>query len=337
LPPIRTHTVQIVDELHFTGGLRGRRQGSGWLIGPLRVDGAFVEMGPVPETHISIVAAELRVRAFGADETLLGDPHLPTRIWRPFVGLEATSGLPTELWGNIAHHAAAAADEDYSALARYVSVCLRASDIRLRDISDGYGAQLLSALTNGAEVGHPFENIPLADLHLAIHSFVAEMGAARDYLAAIVGRQLGAPTSKDSLARLIDWLGADARRTAASQPAAVALTRGWADAEDPWLKQLTDYRNLFLHRGPMGARGFESAPRLAASATRHGEVRTLVLPIPRRLEGPDTVDALTQFVRLHWQMFQLAADLAAVASYASTPIVITSADIVDEPQPPSLR
>ncbi len=332
---IKTQTVHMVDELHFTGGLRGRRNGPGWLIGPLLVEGRIVEMGPVPETRINGVAAELGVRVFGADETMLGDPYLPTRIWRPFVGLEATSGLPTELWGNIAHHAADAGDDDYSALARYVAVCLRASDIRLRDISDGYGAQLLSALASGAELGHPFENMPLADLHLAIHSFVAEMGAARDYLAAIVGRQLGAPASKDSLARLMDWLSADARKAEAAQPTALALSRGWADAEDPWLKQLTDYRNLFLHRGPMGARGFESAPRLTATATRHGEVRTLVLPIPRRLGGPDTVDALTQFVRLHWQMFRLAADLAASASYVSTPTVITSADIIDASEPPS--
>jgi len=330
MSPITYQTVQIVDTLHFTGGLRARRNQGGWMVGPLLKDGDLVDVGPVPEDQINAVAAELGVRTFGADETILGDRYIPPRIWEPFVGLKPTPGLPTELWANIAHHAANAGDEGYGELARFVAVCLRAADIRLRDISDGYGAQLLSALNNGTKVGHPFDNMPLADLHLAIHSFVAEMGAARDYLAAIVGRQLGAPANKDSLARLIDWLAADARAAEATQPVSVALMEGWIDETDPWLKQLTDYRNLFLHRGPIGARGMNSAPRLATYATRYGEVRILVLPIPRRLEGPETVDALVQFVRLHWQMFHLAADLALLSPYPRTTQVVTRADMVED-------
>lgn len=330
MAPITYSTVQIMDTLHFTGGLRARRYQDAWMIGPLLKDGDLVDMGPVLESQINTAAAELGVRVFGADEEILGDPYLPTRIWEPFVGLKPTPGLPTELWANIAHHAADAGDECYGELARYTAVCLRAADIRLRDISDGYGAQLLSALHSGTKVDHRFENMPLADLHLAIHSFVAEMGAARDYLAAIVGRQLGAPASKDSLARLMDWLEADARQVEAAKPVSLTLMKGWVDADDPWLKQLTDYRNLFLHRGPIGARGMESAPRLAALASPHGEVRTLVLPIPRRLEGTETVDALVQFIRLHWQMFRLAADLAALSPYPTTPKVVTRADMIDD-------
>mgnify|MGYP000427481395 CR=1 FL=1 len=325
---IKTSTVQCVDELHFTGGLRGRRKSGEWTIGPLPKDGVAIEIGPFPESQITKVASELGVRAFGADEIILDDPHLLTRVWEPFVGLKPLPGLPTELWGNIAHHASRAGDENYATLARYITVCLRAADIRLRDISDGYGAQLLSALVNGTKVGHRFENIPLADLHLAIHSLVAEMGAARDYLAALVGHQLGAPSTKDSLARLIDWLSADARSEEAKDPAARLLMAGWNDETDPWLKQLTGYRNLFLHRGPMGARGIESAPRLEAFASPYGEVRTLILPIPRSSESEHTVDALTQFVRLHWQMFRLAADLAGRASYPMHSVVVTSDDII---------
>lgn len=325
---ITTHTIHSVDELHFTGGLRGRRRQGGWMIGPLVIDGAFVELGPVPEPEINRVASQLGVRVFGADEIILDDPHLPTRIWQPFVGLKPEPGLPTELWANIAHHALLAGDEGYASLARFTAVCLDAADIRLRDISDGYGAQLLSALHNGMQVGHPFENIPLADLHLAIHSLLAEMGAARDYLAALVGRQLGAPSNKDSLARVIDWLSADARAQEAAQPIARALLQGWTEPKDPWLKQLTEYRNLFIHRGPIGARGFESAPRLKSFSSPHGEVRTLELPIPRQLAGAATVDALTQFIRLHWQLFHLAAELACLSPYPRTPMVVSSSDIL---------
>lgn len=325
--PISTQSVQIVDEVHFSGGLRARRNKFGWMIGPMLVEGSIVEMGPVLEQDMNAVAKELQVRALGANETILGDPYLPTRIWEPFVGLKPTPGLPTELWSNIAHHAAQAGDQRYSSLARYTDSCLRAAGIRLRDISDGYNSQLLSALNRGIQVGHPFRNIPLNELNLAIHSFVAEMGAARDYLAAIVGRQLGAPESKDSLARLDGWLNSNTRSTELNKPAAQMLMQGWTDVTDPWLKQLTEYRNLFLHREPMGARGVESAPRINSFKSVHGEVRTLILPIPQSLEGLGTVDALTQFFRLHWQMCHLAANLANVSPYPSTPRRITSTDI----------
>jgi hypothetical protein len=315
--------VQTVDTLHFTGGLRGVRAEGGWRLGPFLRDDRLAELGPVREVDIKATAVELKVHIFGADEAVQLEPHLISRIWRPLVGLEARGKLPADTWANIAHRASEAGDEVYAQLARYLSVCLRASDIRLRDISDGYGTQLLAALAKRTEVGKRFANLPLADIHLAIHSFVAEMGAARDYLAAIVGRQLGAPASKDSLARLVDWLEADARKEQAATPVALALTKSWPeDAKDPWLRQLTAYRNLFLHRGPMGAQGMGSAPSLVAADSSFGEVRSLLLPIPRRDEAEDTIDALTEFVRLHRQMLHLAADLADHSPFPGTPRVV---------------
>lgn len=324
---ITRRTIRTIDELHFTGGLRGNRREGGWQIGPLLRDGNLVDMATVADEQIQAVAEDFGVRVFAADETTFEDPDLPIRIWRPFVGLDPDRELPTETWANIAHHAMDASDQEYSSFARYVAVCLRASNIRLRDISDGYGAQLRSALNNKTEIGHPFENIPLDNIYLAIHSFVAEMGAARDHLATIVGRQLGAPSNKDSLARLFDWLDADARREQAAHPAAKSLISGWTDQDDPWLRQLTDYRNLFLHRVPMGARGFEAAPRLIARESRHGEIRTLALPIPRQLDYDEAVDALVQFIRLHWQLFHLAAELAGMSRYPATPRIITRKDL----------
>lgn len=307
------------ETIHFPGGLRSESTEDGWIFGPVIRGADLVSLGPFPDEHIQPVLETLGLRPFGSDRTLLDDPHLPTRIWRPFVGPELEGNLPSETWASIGLHAENAGDSGYATLARYIAVCLRASDVRLRDLSDGYRAQLLSALRSRIPPGHAFDNLPLSDIHLAIHSLVAEMGSARDYLAAVIGRQIGAPPKKsDSLARLIDWLEKGPGRDHQDDPLVVEFLQGWRNADDPWLKQLTDYRNLFLHRGPMGARGFESAPRLAERDTAQGKLRTLDIPIPRYIDSEEMVDALMLFIRLHWLIFNLAAQVASRSPYPST-------------------
>jgi hypothetical protein len=315
------------ETIHFPGGLRSQSIKEGWVFGPIFKNNGLVGLGPFPDEQIEPLLTDLDARPFGSDTTLLDDPYLPTRIWRPFLGPHLEGNLPTETWASISYHANEAKDKEYATLARHVSICLGASNVRLRDLSDGYHTQLLSALHNKTPIGNIFENIPLRDIHLAIHSLVTEMGSARDYLAAIVGRQIGAPPKKtDSLARFIDWLG-KAGRAHDDNPITVQFLQGWRDQNDPWLKQLTEYRNLFLHRSPMGARGLESAPRLAERDTTHGKLRTLEIPIPHRIESKKMVDALGLFIRLHWLTFNLAAEMARHSPYPSTRPSISSADL----------
>lgn len=322
--------VKEIDTLHFTGGIRGRRVEAGWQIGPMGPDGALGNLAPVSEKDVRSAARALGVHVFGADEELLCDPFLRTRIWRPFVELPSNPGLPTDTWASIGHHALQAGDEPYANLARNLAECLRAADVRLRDLSDGYEAQLLSALHAETKTGIRFDNLPLKDLYLAIHSLVAEMGAARDYLAAIVGMHLGAPAKYESLARLIPWLEADARQSERATPMALALLEGLDEASgDAWLSRLTAYRNLFLHRGPMGTGGIENGPHLVESTSAYGLVRTFRMPLPRNGDEEMERDALEEFVALHRVLFHLAARLASMARYAMTPRVVTRADLAD--------
>ena len=321
--------VKEIDTLHFTGGLRGRRSEAGWRIGPMGPNGALGDLAPVSEKDVRAAASALGVHVFGADEELLCDPFLRTRIWRPFVGLPTDPGLPTETWASIGHHALEANDALYANLARNLAECLRAADVRLRDLSDGYEAQLLSALHSETKTGIRFDNLPLKDLYLAIHSLVAEMGAARDYLSAIVGIHLGAPEKYDSLARLTAWLEADARQSERATPMAVALLEGVGEAGgNPWLSRLTAYRNLFLHRGPMGTGSIKDGPHLVESVSAYGLVRTFRMPLPRNGDERER-DALEEFVTLHRALFHLAAGIASMARYAMTPRVVTHADLAE--------
>lgn len=322
--------VREVDTLHFTGGIRGRRAEAGWRIGPIGPNGALGDLAPVPERDIKAAASALGIHVFGADEELLCDPYLRTRIWRPFVGLPSDPGLPTETWASIGHHASEAGDETYANLARNVAECLRAADIRLRDLSDGYESQLLSALNAETQSGVRFDNLPLKDLHLAIHSLVAEMGAARDYLAAIVGMHLGAPEKYNSLAWLLPWLKAKAREAECATPIAVTLLEGVDDSSgDAWLSRLSAYRNLFLHRGPMGSRDIKQGPHLVELASVHGLIRTFKMPLPRNADCEPERDALEEFVALHRALFDLAARLASMARYGMTPRIVTRADVAE--------
>lgn len=329
-PSFTYSRIKEIDTLHFTGGLRGRRVEAGWRIGPMGPNGALGDLAPVLESDVRATASALGVHVFGADEELLCDPFLRTRIWRPFVDLPTVPGLPTETWASIGHHAQHAGDDPYANLARNLAGCLRAADVRLRDLSDGYETQLLSALHREAKTGARFDNLPLKDLHLAIHSLVAEMGAARDYLSAIVGMHLGAPAKYESLARLTPWLEADARQSERATPMAIALLEGLDEAGgDAWLSRLTAYRNLFLHRGPMGAGDIKDGPYLVESLSAYGLVRTFKMPLPRNGNEETERDALEEFVALHRALFHLASRLASMARYPMTPQVVTRADLAD--------
>lgn len=328
---ITHHKVREVDFLHLTGGLRGRRVEGGWNIGPLaNAAGPEDEIGTIPDEQVSRVVSAISLTLFGVDEIVIQQEELPLRIWRPIVGLPSNIPPPADSWGSIAHNANRAGEREYADLSQYVSICLRASDIRLRDLSDGYGAQLLAAVRRGQKVGELWDNIATADIHLAIHSLVSEMSAARDHLARIVGLHIGAPTSKDSLARLLKWIEAASRHHLLEVPIVERLFRGWrGDSGDRWLFELSEYRNSYLHRRPLGAQGINSALRLTVQQSPWGEIRRLEMPIPVDEAELKTVDGLERFVLLHRNMVRMAADLAEMALFPSTPLTITEADIVE--------
>ncbi|MFC3532314.1 hypothetical protein ACFOLG_08960 [Vogesella facilis] len=314
-----SNTVLGTDNLHFTGGIRGYRAEEGWRIGPIVHAGQPALLGPVPDTQVQTLAGLLGVRVFGADEILLDDPHLPSRIWRPLVGLPKGGVLPADSWGAIASAARTAGDNEYASLSKNLAVSLRAADIRLRDVSDEYHRQLRAAIFRGQTPSTWFKNIALSDLHLAIHSLLAEMAAARDYLASITARHLDAPKRIESLARLMDWVSAGSGIAHQSHPLVQPLVSAWHEnAQDRWLFDLGEYRNQFLHREPLGAAGRSSALSLVERATSHGLLFTLCMELNTLSVDGQMRDALELFVQLHRKLLHLAHHAAQLAKYPTT-------------------
>lgn len=203
---LRYGSVQTADEMHFTGGIRGHRSGDGWSIFTILNEGKLKHLCPVPDAQIRQVANDLDVTLLGVNEIVLDDPNLPSHIWHTRLSKRSKGLSAADSWGTISSHARIAKDNDYADLARNISISLRAADIRLRDASNEYHRQLVAGLARGVVTEQRFTNIALSDLHLAFHSLLAEMGAARDYLSAIVGHHVKAPNNIDSLARLITWV-----------------------------------------------------------------------------------------------------------------------------------
>jgi hypothetical protein len=315
---LKVGTIAIREELHFTGGLRALRAQSGWVIGPVLRDGTLQFAGKFGEENIGGAGRSAGALLFGADEIGGADPNLPFRIWKPLLGPPVLKHAANDTWGMIASSARMANDKGYARLASNLSVSLRAASLQLRNASDEYHKQLRSALVSGRKVGVRFNNHPMIDLHLAFHSVAAEMASARDYLAQVAARRVSAPDNIDALGRLEGWLKKSANAASRNDDLIMRLLAASdAKASDPWLADITEYRNLFLDRDQIGAMAKWLC--LQGNETTFGPVRTIRMEIDVRPGADATCDALTRFVMLYNQLCRLADFAAPLAPHAATP------------------
>lgn len=308
--------------LHMTGGLRATRSDGGWLIGPLRSPKGAQRFGPVRDELIGSICKELGVIVFGADEITEKERRLPTRVWTPLLGVPLLRHQPADTWALIARAARLKNDIDYAKIAANISFSLRAAGMRLRDASDEYHRQLLAALERGQPGSLRFKNVAMLDLHLAFHSLLAELASTRDYLATFAARRIGAPNRIDALNRLIDWLE-KSDDSIKSDPIALALDRAYnTEGEDPWLFDLSEYRNLFLHREPIGTNEHAQWLTTKEHANVHGVALLIEMLVPASSKSTTTCEALVRFIELHAKMCRLADFVASFSLYKAEPIQI---------------
>jgi hypothetical protein len=315
----RIDTVQMVTELHLTGGLHAPMQGDKlWSLGPVLVGRTVSQLTPMPIQHVAAIATNIGGTLFGGDEmTGMGTPLL-SRVWTPLDGPGSGKPQPADKWGAIAGNAANDGAEIYSELAGHIAFSLTAAGIRLRDASDQHHYQLMAALAEGKSSGNRFTNIPVSDLQLAFHSVLSELASVRDYLAKTLAIALGAPARIDSLARLKDWLDASSRAHLRDTPVVSEMLAAYdPSSSDPWLYELTEYRNLFLHRQPIGRRG---AGWLQYEEREHNGLTMPIVTMPLAGDDPFApgADALLRFVGLHRKMTNLLNQAADVAPHPTT-------------------
>jgi hypothetical protein len=309
----------MVTELHLTGGLRAPMQGDRlWSLGPV-LDGRTVrQLAPRPIQHVAAIAAGIGGTLFGGDEVTGMETPLLSRVWTPLDGPGPGKPQPADNWRAIAGNAADAGAEEYAKVAGHIAFSLTAAGIRLRDASDQHHDQLMAALAEGKSSGNRFSNIPVSDLQLAFHSILSELASARDYLAKTLAITLGAPARIDSLARLKDWLDASSRAHLRAMPPVSDMLAAYDPASpDPWLHELTEYRNLFLHRQPMGRPG---AGWLRYEEREHDGLIIPVVTMPLADDDPFApgADALLRFVGLYRKMTALLDQAAESAPHPAT-------------------
>jgi hypothetical protein len=311
----------VANELHITGGLRAQEQEPRrWSLGPLLSSESKPSwLRPFPIQQIDRIASDIGETLFGGDEISgIGTP-LVSRAWTPLNGPH--KGMPIDVqWGAIAFNAHENGDEPYSRFARNIAHSIRAAGIRLRDASDGFHKQLVAALADNAETGSRFTNTAAMDIHLAFHSVLSELASARDYLAAALGHEIGAPPNQDAMSRLAGWLAkaanVDKPRGTVLNQMLVAYDSGSAD---PWLYELSEYRNEFLHRTPFGTARNHHLLQLTIKEVGELHCPLLHMPLSAEDRWAPGEDALKRFVTLYRRMIVLLTVAAEAAPYESTP------------------
>jgi hypothetical protein len=308
--------TQVAFELHITGGIRALRRGGpgfAWSWFPMFRNGQLAELDPRSTAAIASLSQSLGLELFGLDELSGLETPMLARSWRSLDGSDNGGLQPPELWGAIAFNAEEDGDERYAALARNIAFSIHAAGIRLRDASDRYHDQLMAAIDRKAEPGKRFSNIPMRDLQLAFHSVLSELASARDYLATALAFELGAPEKIDAMNRFADWVGAASRLDLQSRPVVSEMLAAYdKSGNDPWLYELTEYRNLFLHRRPLAS---AAARWLRYDLKDSQPFAYPFIQMPLGAEDPSAPgrDALTRFVGLYRQMVKLLG-LAATHS-----------------------
>lgn len=313
-------TVLSSATIHLTGGLRAEYMDGGWSIRPIISPSGLGAFRPFPRSEIDRFASLAGLRVIGGEQISDLYGPLPTRIWTPLYETQAPAGSAADLWAAIAAAASRSGDVRGASIARNIAVTLNAASVRVRDASDCYNTQLLAALMRQQTVGRRFRNVPALDLLLAFHSLLSEMASARDHIAAFAGLQLGAPDSVDALNRFEAWAGAESRKDKAAAPLAAALLGSREPgASNAWLRELTEYRNLVIHKTPLAAIPEAGALIVVERQVELMAIRTIEMQIPDFSDAGRSCDALTKLVGLHENLLALARLAAEQAAYSTAP------------------
>ena len=232
---VRLSTVVVRDEMHFTGGMSGRRCAGPCVIGPLPGETTIRAIGPIADSDIGRTAGALGVLPFGVDQITDNDPNLPARIWHPLFDPPTLKHQPADTWSMIATSAGRSGDMSYAKMARSVSVCFRAAGIQLRNASDEYNKQLFAAIHRGLKA----RNVLVCGVNRSacpVRKFMSDIDSAHRSYGAVAARRSVHPASVAALNRLVAWVQKSANSKVRDTLLIAALLKA-ADRHGahPWL------------------------------------------------------------------------------------------------------
>lgn len=253
---LRMNKVRTTHVRYFTGGLISIPvEGGSYVLGPVEQSSeAFSYYGPYSFPEACLYASQAGCYYVGANEIAESTSPERSEFWYPNIGNGSAVDQSSDGWAGVAFQARQAGDERASNVARYLSISLSSASRRMRDVAKLLNEQLGWAILSKKKSGVRFSNVAVHDLYLAIHSLLAEMCSARDYLSLMAARRVHAKEGTDSLARLIEWLKKPSSNSARSDPLVQLLLSASYDGDQPgWLTKLTELRNQIAHRQPLGA------------------------------------------------------------------------------------
>lgn len=342
--------------LHFTGGFRAANIGpDAWKVEPVLSDGKPCVKGPVTTSEMNVLAKQngIRAVAFHRIGWMDGQYH---STWAPVVpGKKNHSEGPSELWANIASNIARSRTKKFfdeikepseaeiasifdnrepdEALASYISLSLRSMDISVEQVAEYYHEQLVNHMAAGNVDGERSDNTLSQSLRAHVHSFFLHLGAARDYLGALIAYRVGFDHKKtDSMARLLEEL----RFAKAPKDALFDLMISSGNiSQHPikpsrfsaagWMDEATALRNELVHKRPYGAKFNEGLGWAEATSKGSGLYRYFR---PVELDGNAKKD-IFDVIHFHYsKCMDLFLQAAKATGNDTTMIHITSEDVI---------
>ncbi|UJB19197.1 MULTISPECIES: hypothetical protein [Lysobacter] len=314
-------TVMSTHIRYFTGGLIAIPvDDGGYVVGPagLAIDEPRY-LGPFPFEDVCSLASQAGCYYVGCNEILASAGPERSEFWYPHIGNTGAAEHSADSWAGVAFQAEEAGDDDSSRIARHLSISMASASRRLRDVALLLNQQLEWAVRRQRASGSRYSNTAIHDLYLAVHSLLAEMCSARDYLSQLAAKRVGAKASTDNLARLQNWLS-KAANADSREDALVKLIQGAAGTEaDPgWLTQLSDLRNQITHRQPLGANPEAAALLYQQVATSSGSIpRIRLARFKRGQEVADGEDTFVMLLRYWLALERLSQDSVPWAPYGA--------------------
>lgn len=222
------------------------------------------------------------------------------------------------MWHAIALSAEARGHINEAKIARNISYSLMAAGIRLRDASDNYNIQLITRFKSCNKNMSHFSNIPMQDIEIAFHSVLSELASTRDYIATFFAAQLGASSKIDALSRLQQWVKKNDDIKKTPVPVIDRMLQAYDEhSQDPWLAHLTNYRNNYIHRQPLGS-CLQNQERFLTYETvefNNFIFPRILMPLPISDPYNPRKDALTVFSKIYKSMIDFAQFAATQTIY----------------------
>ncbi|OMP13424.1 hypothetical protein COLO4_01713 [Corchorus olitorius] len=240
--------------MHLSGGLRAEFPSNGnFNIWPIPGYGGF-QINNMPEGQYFAEIEKFGLSWIGIDEIDQMD-SLSIRIWTDFTYGYIPKISESRVADSVSAHCSGISyaykldgKEVQADLAEKISFHLRASSIRLRDISDSYGKQLEYACNKNMKSYHDFTNLEVDNLILSAHSFLMEICALRDYISLISSEFIFGIKRQQYMRKLADEL----RKNSINHNLKSIIVNATDDnSDDPWLYHLTEYRNYITHYAPL--------------------------------------------------------------------------------------